>query len=390
MGVQGFPTLKIVRPSKKPGKPTVETYSGARDVKGIVEAVKAAIPNHVKKLSDKGLDDWLKVGNESSKTILFSDKGTTSALMKVLAADFLDNMPFAQIKNKETAAVEMFGIEKYPTLLVLPGGDHTPVKYEGEFKKSPMKAFLTTFVTPKADALPKRQKPMGTKVGEDKNDDATKSEEAASSFSEASASHKSSETTETETMTIEKTLTLEDATMPTESPDPIATPEDAPTPAAMPELYPPITTLASQEELQFKCLSEKTSTCVLVFQPVTSEEGDVLSQAANLALASLAEIAHKHTQRGSKLFPFYAIPVANPGAIALRLALGLDQADRVEVAALNGRRGWWRRYAAEDYGFDSMEAWVDAIRLGDGKKEKLPEGLVISEQEPAADEHDEL
>ena len=30
MGVQGFPTLKIVRPGKKAGKPLVEDYQGAR------------------------------------------------------------------------------------------------------------------------------------------------------------------------------------------------------------------------------------------------------------------------------------------------------------------------------------------------------------------------
>ena len=40
MGVQGFPTLKIVRPGKKPGRPIVDAYEGPRTAKGIVEAVK--------------------------------------------------------------------------------------------------------------------------------------------------------------------------------------------------------------------------------------------------------------------------------------------------------------------------------------------------------------
>ena len=35
MGVQGFPTLKIVKPGKKPGKPIVEDYQGARSAKAI-------------------------------------------------------------------------------------------------------------------------------------------------------------------------------------------------------------------------------------------------------------------------------------------------------------------------------------------------------------------
>ena len=52
MGVQGFPTLKIVRPGKKPGRPIVDAYEGPRTAKGIVEAVKDKVPNIVKKTSD--------------------------------------------------------------------------------------------------------------------------------------------------------------------------------------------------------------------------------------------------------------------------------------------------------------------------------------------------
>ena len=47
MGVQGFPTLKIVKPGKKPGKPMVVAYRGGRNAKAIVDAVIDKIPNHV-------------------------------------------------------------------------------------------------------------------------------------------------------------------------------------------------------------------------------------------------------------------------------------------------------------------------------------------------------
>ena len=51
----------------------------------------------------------------------------------------------------------------------------------------------------------------------------------------------------------------------------------------------------------------------------------------------------------------------------------------IEIIALNARRGWFRRYDASK-GFDvqSVEAWIDAVRLGDGPKEKLPEGIIGS------------
>jgi protein disulfide-isomerase A6 len=58
--------------------------------------------------------------------------------------------------------------------------------------------------------------------------------------------------------------------------------------------------------------------------------------------------------------------------------LGLAKGSAVEVIALNARRGWWRRFGAtdEDFGVVAVESWVDGIRLGEGAKEKLPEGIV--------------
>ena len=50
----------------------------------------------------------------------------------------------------------------------------------------------------------------------------------------------------------------------------------------------------------------------------------------------------------------------------------------VEIIALNARRGWWRRFsgADADFGAVAVESWVDGIRLGEGAKQKLPEGIV--------------
>ncbi|KAL8909810.1 MAG: hypothetical protein Q9171_004867, partial [Xanthocarpia ochracea] len=162
MGVQGFPTLKIVKPSKKPGKPTVEDYNGGRTAKDIIEAVKSAIPNNVKRISDKALNAWLDTNNDTAKAILFSDKGTTGALIKVLATDYLDRIAFAQIRNKESSANGMFGITTYPTLVVLPGGTASPITFDGSFSKAAMKAFLDQYASTssgtKSKSAPKPKK----------------------------------------------------------------------------------------------------------------------------------------------------------------------------------------------------------------------------------------
>ncbi len=382
MGVQGFPTLKIVKPSKKPGKPLVEDYQGPRTASGIIDAVKAAIPNNVKKITDKGLSNFLDSNNETSKAILFSEKGTTSALIKVLAMEYLGNMNFAQIRDKESTAVEMFGITEYPTLVVLPGGTKEPVKFEGSYKKDSMKEFLGQYASPSSKASFEKQKPMGKKPEKAPKGEAAKSEEAAASFSSASSSHASAEASEEAAGAT--SVTLEDESNPTESPDPMVSP-DAPKPVEIPDQPEPIPALIEEKYLQERCLGPKTSTCILALLPEVGDE-EILPEAANLALASLAKITDKHVKRESKLFPFYSVPTRNTGSAALRDSLKLGGERNFELIAVNARRGWWRRYGGEKYDFHSVEDWVDNIRFGEGAKEQLPVTLLGTEEEEVKEE----
>lgn len=376
MEVKGFPTLKIVKPGKKPGKPSVVDYEGPRTASGIIDSVKSAIPNHVKRISDKGLDAWLKSENETAKAVLFSEKGTTSALVKVLASEYLGNINFAQIRNKEANAVEMFGVEEYPTLFVLPGGTQDAVKFDGTFTKESMKEFLNKYASPTAKPASGKQKPLGKKAGKDDAGTKGKSQSDSSTFSEASASHASAEASSEAAGAT--SVTLEDDSNPTESPSPDPVPEDAPKPIKLAEVHPPIDALIEEQFLEMRCLGPKTTTCILALLPEATDE-ESLPDSAKTSLASLAEIADKHKQRGSKLFPFFSIPNRNTGAAKLRDTLKLKDNTQLELVAINGRRGWYRHFEGEDFGHHAVEAWVDAIRLGEGQKSKLPEGLIVEE-----------
>lgn len=386
MGVQGFPTLKIVKPSKKPGKPIVEDYQGPRTASGIADAVKLAIPNNVKRITDKGLTAFLDSSNDTRKAVLFSNKGTVSPLTKVLATEFLGSMTFAQIRDKEAKAVEMFGITEFPTLIVLPGGTKEPVKFDGAYKKKDMKDFLGQYASTSSPASSK-QKIMGEKPEKPTKDEADKTEEAASSFSTASASHSSADASEQAAGP--SSVTLEDESNPTESPDPIASP-DAPKPVVVSSTPEPIAALIEEKYLQEKCLGVKTSTCILALLPSVGDD-EVLSGAAMAAVSSLAELAEKHVKRESKLFPFYSVPLRNTGSATLRDALKLGGEDQFELVAVNARRGWWRRYPGKEFDFHSVENWVDNIRFGEGTKKVLPEELLVEKaEETAAPEHGEL
>jgi protein disulfide-isomerase A6 len=139
----------------------------------------------------------------------------------------------------------------------------------------------------------------------------------------------------------------------------------------------PIPTINTPEKLIKECLTEKSHTCVLAF--VSSSE----DEKAKKALASLSQLAFKHAQSKRHLFPFYEVPKSNEGAASVLKAL--DLTGDVEIIAVNGRRGWWRHYDSADFGRESVESWIDAIRMSEGVKKKLPEGIVaIAVEEPTS------
>jgi protein disulfide-isomerase A6 len=353
MGVQGFPTLKIVRPGKKTGKPVVEDYQGARAAKAIVDAVVEKIPNHVTKVSDKGLDAWLKEGNDTAKAVLFSDKGTTSALLRALAIDYLGGVSFAQVRNKEKATVDTFGITKYPTFLVLPGGDKEALVYDGDLKKEAMSAFVTeasgTSPNPAAAAAgpQKKKKPAAEKKKKESKKASEAKPEAASA-------------------------TLEDDGPPTESPDPKV---DVPPPVRVDKGAPMILMLEKVEDLQRECLNSNSRICILALLPTKEKDSDPLPHEATQALISLGEVQQKHSKRHS-IFPFYSVPADNFLGQVVRESLELGPRDQIEVIAVNAKRMWWRRFTGKGFMPNDIEDFVDVVRMNEGKRQTLPDILI--------------
>ncbi|CAO2656783.1 Nn.00g055860.m01.CDS01 [Neocucurbitaria sp. VM-36] len=376
MGVQGFPTLKIVRPSKKPGKPTVEDYQGARSAKGIVDAVKDKVPNIVKRINDKSLDEWLQENKDSAKAILFSDKGIVSATLRALAIDFAGLVSVAQIKKSEKAAVEKYGITEFPSLILIPAGSEEPIKHKGKVEKAAMVDFLSQVAPPNPDCPPpKEKKPKA------KKDDKKKESKSSSKFAKASASHKSAEASSAAASATDETV--EEPVVPTESPDPNLKDDDTPEPIIIPaeEIKPTIPVIAESAELQSLCLNEKSKTCILAILPK-----DESSEVAKTAVASLASIHQKHDPKGGHLFPFVGVTASNPIAASLLTSLSLGSDEQVHLIATHGKRAWYKKYSGTAFSVEEVEQWVDVIRMGEGKKEKLPDTLLAAAEKPDATE----
>lgn len=324
MGVQGFPTLKIVRPSKDPkrvGKPNIEDYQGARTGKAIVEAVVAAMQNHVQRVTDADIEKFFNEKNETVKALIFSEKGTTASMTKALAVDFLGGITFGQIRNNQKEAVEMFGIQSFPALVVLPGGAADAELYKGQMHKDEMSKFLSKFAEPNPDAAGKAAK------------EAPKSKSTQTSESSSSS---------------------------TSTPPPVPT-------------FP---VLESPEALQSTCLTPKSATCILLLlDSWASSQSDSAA-----APPSLKAMAAMYAKRGKSMPNAYAVPASNNGGFNLLGVLELKDGYE-KLLAVNGKKGWYQQFNPGVEAFDATlaESWIDGIKMGDGKKEKLPEGIVAEE-----------
>lgn len=333
MGVKGFPTLKIVRPGKKNGKPVVEDYNGERTAKAIVNAVVDKINNHVKRVTDKDIDTFLSTNNETAKAILFTEKGTTSALLRSLAIDFLDVISLAQVRDKESKVVEMFGIESYPSLVLLPGGDKNGLLYQGDMKKPAMLEFLSQAGQPNPDPAPAKAKGEKKKKSEKEKKD--KKDKAAKDSSETTSTTTGESSEETE--------------------------------ASKAPWYPPIPSITSSQALANECLHPKAHICILAFVPTSHGEE------AEKPLVSLAEIAFRHARAAKHIFPLFEVHTDNEATSPVFKSLELP--GEVELVAVNAKRGWWRHYQG-DFSFTSVESWIDAIRMNEGPKNKLPSAVI--------------
>ena len=328
MGVQGFPTLKIIRPSKKAGgKPVVEDYQGPRTATGIQEAVVSKMNNHVVKLTQSELMSFFN--KDGIKGLLFTEKGSTSALMKSLAIDFLDKVSIGQLKvtDKEKEVAAKLGIDKFPTFVVLPDKETSPAYYKGEMKKADIVEFLKTWAEPNVDGATKK----GDKKKGDKKD--KKAKEPAAETEEA-AEEETAETTAQ--------------------------------PAAPSVIS--INTVDSFDALAESCLTPKAHTCVLAFVPSpASTDGET-------AVGSLSALNTKYIRGDRHMFPFLSVPSTVEGSEGLKSSLGLKK--DVELVALSARRKWLRVYDG-DFSETSVESWIDAVRMGDGEKKKLPAEVIV-------------
>jgi protein disulfide-isomerase A6 len=66
-------------------------------------------------------------------------------MYKSLAIDLQGRMILAQVRDTNKKVLEEFNVDKFPTLLVLPGGSTPGIVYSSELKRNPMYEFLAEY-----------------------------------------------------------------------------------------------------------------------------------------------------------------------------------------------------------------------------------------------------
>lgn len=97
------------------------------------------------------MENFLANKNETlPKALLFTNKPSTTPLYKALSVDFKDRLSVGEVKQSEKNIVAEYGIQSFPTLLVVTP-EHGAVKFEGKLNRDSLKSFMEKYALPPID-----------------------------------------------------------------------------------------------------------------------------------------------------------------------------------------------------------------------------------------------
>ena len=327
MGIEAFPTLKIISPDIKSRKSKVEDYKGERRVGSIVNAVYKGIPNHLAPVEDEQVDDWLFDRQSDTRAIYFSPTPRVEVAVRVAATELIGNISIAQITGRRGTSMDHYRVASLPALLLFhPGEGAQPIPYTGKWSKIPVVKFLTQDPEPIL-ALPPGNKPDAFLLDEPSRSATTR---------------------------------VDSTGQPTGQPQvPAGNPPHLPIPA-----------IASFAELRALCLNHDSGICILILFPPGYE---IVPHAG--VLSTFSDLKTRQTKRNEKVLPIYHLAGDTAITHHLRLLLRIVPRPQPDIVALNAKRNWFSRYRSRSYDLAEVENFVSELKTGSALREWMPEDL---------------
>ncbi|KAI9173327.1 hypothetical protein H9P43_007458 [Blastocladiella emersonii ATCC 22665] len=154
-GVQGFPVVKAYYTNPKTRKRVAVEYQGDRSTKSVTDFALDRLPNFVKPLragtGGMALDKFYALENATLPKLVVvkppaKARKATAKLLKALAIDYHYRVVFGEVTGAaaDDAVYADFGVAPKDTaVFVIPAaGAGDMVKYDGEIKQKPLRAFL--------------------------------------------------------------------------------------------------------------------------------------------------------------------------------------------------------------------------------------------------------
>jgi len=131
----------LVFPANSRAEPL--TFNGQIQYGPIASFAVGQMESFVKLVTEGTYESFAREDFDKTKVILFTAKKVTPPLLRALSKEFKGRIVFGEVRESSTALINKFGIQSYPTILVLGDADnYSGVKYEGEFKKDQITKFL--------------------------------------------------------------------------------------------------------------------------------------------------------------------------------------------------------------------------------------------------------
>lgn len=132
-------------------------YKGKKEWKPISTFATKKMQSFVASVSKENYDDFVKRNPEKYHILLFTERKTTSPIIKALSKKYKDKLLFGEVRSSEKELIQQFGITKFPAMVAITDPySHESKAYEGDLKIDQMSKFLSNY----AYSKPKFEKKM--------------------------------------------------------------------------------------------------------------------------------------------------------------------------------------------------------------------------------------